>query len=114
LFAPLLIDKPWFLTEGKALLLCSSHLPLGVLQLTSYNHHQLHAGHQALFWRRCRGGSRRLLRGEFFARTSFTLFYCFALIYLFLLASFYIKNPKKLVYFIVAFIYLLLVHHAIP
>jgi hypothetical protein len=48
LFAPLLIDKPWFLTEGKALLLCSSHLPLGVPQLTGYNHHhQLHASHHS-------------------------------------------------------------------
>jgi hypothetical protein len=28
----------------------------------------------AIFWRRCRGGSRRLLQGEFFAHTSFTLF----------------------------------------
>jgi hypothetical protein len=28
----------------------------------------------SLFWRRCRGRKRRLLQGEFFARTSFTLF----------------------------------------
>jgi hypothetical protein len=30
LFAPLLIDIPWFLNWGKTLLLYSSHLPLGV------------------------------------------------------------------------------------
>jgi hypothetical protein len=38
-------------------------------QLPGYNHHhhQLHAINQpsSLFWHRCRGGSRRLLRGEF-------------------------------------------------
>jgi hypothetical protein len=39
--------------------------------------------------------SGRPLQGEFFARTSFTLFYCFALLYLFLLASFY-QKPKKI------------------
>jgi hypothetical protein len=33
LSALLLIDKPWFLTEGKDLLLCSSYFPLGVSQL---------------------------------------------------------------------------------
>jgi hypothetical protein len=52
-------------------------------------------GIKHIFWRRCRGGKRRLLRGEFFARTSFTLFYCFALLYFILLASFY-QKPKKI------------------
>jgi hypothetical protein len=42
------------------------------------------------------GKSGRPLQGEFFAHTSFTLFYCFALLYFFLPASFFIKNPKKL------------------
>jgi hypothetical protein len=46
------------------------------------------------FWRCCRGRSGRPLQGEFFARTSFTLFYCFALLYLFLLALLY-QKPKK-------------------
>jgi hypothetical protein len=46
LSALLLIDKPWFLTEGKDLLLCSSFFPLGVSQLPGHNHHQLHARHQ--------------------------------------------------------------------
>jgi hypothetical protein len=109
LSALLLIDIPWFLTEGKDLLLCSSYFPLGVSQLPGHNNHQLHARHQALFWRRCRGRSGRPLQGEFFARTSFTLFYCFALLYLFLLALFYIKNPKKLESLIVVFTCLLLV-----
>jgi hypothetical protein len=50
--------------------------------------------HQAIFWRRCWGGSRRLMRGEFFAHTSFTLLlFCFTLFIL--PASFFIKNPKK-------------------
>jgi hypothetical protein len=43
LSALLLIDKPWFLTKGKDLLLCSSYFPLGVSQLSGHNHHQLHA-----------------------------------------------------------------------
>jgi hypothetical protein len=46
LSALLLIDKPWFLTEGKDLPLCSSYFPLGVSQLPGHNHHQLHASHQ--------------------------------------------------------------------
>jgi hypothetical protein len=75
LSALLLNDKPWFLTEGKDLPLCSSYFPLGVSQLSGHNHHQLHASHQALFWHRCRGRSGRPLQGEFFARTSFTLLF---------------------------------------
>jgi hypothetical protein len=34
---------PWFLTEGKSLLLYSSYLPLGVSQLVGHLLHQLHA-----------------------------------------------------------------------
>jgi hypothetical protein len=30
--------KPWFLTEGKDLLLCSSYFPLGVSQLSGHNY----------------------------------------------------------------------------
>jgi hypothetical protein len=56
------------------------------------------------------GKSGRPLQGEFFAHTSFTLFYSFALL---LFASFYIKNPKKLESLVVV-ISLLLVHHAVP
>jgi hypothetical protein len=51
--------------------------------------------HQQVFWRRCRGRSGRPLQGEFFARTSFTFFYYFALLYLFLPALFY-QKPKKI------------------
>jgi hypothetical protein len=54
LSALLLTDKPWFLTEGKDLPLCSSYFPLGVSQLPSHNHHQLHASHQCV-----RGGAAR-------------------------------------------------------
>jgi hypothetical protein len=50
-------------------------------------------GTSILFWRRCRGGSRRLLRGEFFAHTSFTLFiFCFTL---FILPALFYQKPKK-------------------
>jgi hypothetical protein len=106
--------KPWFVTEGKDLPLCSSYFPLGVSQLHGHNHHQLYASHQALFRRRCRGRSGRPLQGEFFARTSFTLLFGLLYFNLFLPALLYQKPKKKLVYFIVAFIYLLLVHHVVP
>jgi hypothetical protein len=39
LSALLLIDIPWFLTEGKDLLLCSSYFPLGVSQLPGHNNY---------------------------------------------------------------------------
>jgi hypothetical protein len=48
------------------------------------------------------GKSGRPLQGEFFARTSFTLFYCFALLYLFLPALFY-QKPKKIESFVVVY-----------
>jgi hypothetical protein len=66
----------------------------------------------ALFLAPLPGKSGRLLRGEFFAHTSFTLLlFCFTLFIL--PASFYIKNPKKLESLVVV-ISLLLVHHVIP
>jgi hypothetical protein len=39
LSALLLTDIPWFLTEEKDLLLCSSYFPLGVSQLPGHNNH---------------------------------------------------------------------------
>jgi hypothetical protein len=84
-------DKPWFLNRGKN---------LAAIFITPSSWVSQWDGHlpriKLFFWRRCRGGSRRLLRGEFFAHTSFTLLlFCFTLIIL--PASFFIKNPKKLV-----------------
>jgi hypothetical protein len=61
-----------------------------------------------LFWRRCRGGSRRPLQGEFFAHTSFTLLFVL-LYFIYFTCIVFIKNPKKLESFLVAFIYLFLV-----
>jgi hypothetical protein len=82
------------------LLLYSSHLPLGVpnglvIKLGTSYFLAPSTSNQALFWCRCRGGSTRLLRGEFFTRTSFTLFYVLLYFTLFLLASFY-QKPKKI------------------
>jgi hypothetical protein len=59
--------------------------------------------HQRVFWRHCRGG-RRLLQGESLTH-NLLLCFCFALLYFFL--HLFIKNTKKLVFFIVAFIYLI-------
>jgi hypothetical protein len=136
LSALLQIDIPWFLTEGKYLPLCSSYFLLGVSQLSGHNNHQLHASHQALFWHCCRGLKKNklphqlhiltstwhqqafsgavageevegLCKGSFsHAHPLHFLLFCFNL---FLLASFYIKNPKKLESFVVVFTCLLLV-----
>jgi hypothetical protein len=56
---------------------------------------------QAIFWSRCRGGSRRLLRGEFFARTSFTLLFVLFYFIYFTCIVLYQNPKKKLVPFIV-------------
>jgi hypothetical protein len=73
----------------------------------------LHASHQALFWRRCRGEVEDFCDGCF-SHTYPLLCYlfCFTLLY-FYLHCFILKTHTKLVYFIVAFIYLLLVHHVV-
>jgi hypothetical protein len=72
-------------------------------QLNGYNHHhQLHASHQVLFWCHCWGGKRRLLQGEFFARTSFTLLFVLLYFIYFYLHRF-IKNPKKIESFVVVY-----------
>jgi hypothetical protein len=91
-----------FLTEGKS----------AAIFITPSSWGSQWAGYQPrikhIFWRRCQGGSRRLLQGDFFARTSFTLLmFCFTLFIL--PASFFIKNPKKLESLVVVFTYLLLV-----
>jgi hypothetical protein len=50
---------------------------------------------QLFFWRRCRGRVEDFCEGSF--RTHILYFViCFPLLYLFLPASFYIKNPEKL------------------
>jgi hypothetical protein len=62
---------------------------------TSTIHSHINYRPAVFFWRRCRGGSRRLLRGEFHTHILyFVLLFCFTLFIL--PASFYIKNPKKL------------------
>jgi hypothetical protein len=86
--------KPWFLTEGN-LQLSSSYLPLGVSQQVLHHHW----GHQAIFWRRCRG-ERGFLQGEFLTSNLFNLFlFCLVSFALFCLPL-YLKNTKKLVPFI--------------
>jgi hypothetical protein len=60
--------------------------------------------HQQVFWCRCRG-KRRLLQGEFCTHILYFVL-SFALFYFYLHR--FIRNTKKLVSFIVAFIYLLL------
>jgi hypothetical protein len=96
------IDKPWFLTEVKL---------AAVLIIPSSWGSQLvgdlyqHRPHQAVFWRRYRGG-RRFLQGEF--RTHI-LYFVFVLLYFIFACIVLSKIQKKIVSFIVAFIYLLLV-----
>jgi hypothetical protein len=78
-----------FLTEGK----------LAAILITPSSWGSQRAGHssrnkQQVFQRRCRGGSRRLLRGEFLHAHPL-LCYCFSLLYFYL--HHFIKNTKKLV-----------------
>jgi hypothetical protein len=73
------------------LLLYSSYLPLGVPNWTVLYIINT-VPHQALFWRRCRGGKRRLLQGEFRTHILY-LVLSFALIYFYLFR--FIKNTKK-------------------
>jgi hypothetical protein len=99
------------------MLLYSSHLPLGVpnglvIQLGTSYFLAPSTSNQALFWCRCRGGSRRLLRGEFFARTSFTLFIVLLYFTLFLLASFY-QKPKK-IRILGSCYFFTLIHYVVP
>jgi hypothetical protein len=56
------------------------------------------------------GKKKTSARGVSHAHPLLYFKFCFTV---FLLASFYIKNTKKLVSFIVAFIYLPLVHHVV-
>jgi hypothetical protein len=67
---------------------------------------------QVFFWRRCQGGSRRLLRGEFFAHTSFTLLFVLLYFIYFYLHRF-IKNPKK-IRIIGSCYFFTLVHYVVP
>jgi hypothetical protein len=82
------------------LLLYSSYLSLGVpngldIQLGTSYFLAPSTSNQALFWRRCRGGSRRLLRGEFsHAHPLLCYLFCFTLLYFYLHC--FIKNPKKI------------------
>jgi hypothetical protein len=121
LSAFLLNDIPWFLTEGKLATIFIKTFSW-VFQLAGHFTSSTNANKlsgtiitapSTSFLAPLPGKSGRPLQGEFFARTSFTLFYYFALLYLFLLASFYIKNPKKLESLVVI-ISLLLVHHVVP
>jgi hypothetical protein len=95
-----------FLTEGK----------LAAILIIPSSWGSQWAGHspriKLIFWRRCRGEEWKTSARGVFARTSFTLFYCFALLYLFYLHRFYIKNPKKIESLVVV-ISLLLVHHVV-
>jgi hypothetical protein len=68
--------------------------------------------HKLIFWRRCRGGSRRLMRGEFFVRTSFTLLlFCFTLFIL--PALLFYQKPKK-IRILGSCYFFTLVHHVDP
>jgi hypothetical protein len=90
-FVSLLLDwLPWFHNWGKNCCYIHQNLLLGfsnwpVIYTSSTHPHQV-------FWCHCRGGRRRLLRGEFsHAHPLLCLLFYFTL---FLLASFY-QKPKK-------------------
>jgi hypothetical protein len=86
--------KPWFLTEGKDLPLCSSYFLLGVSQLPGHNHHQLHASHQALSGAVAGEEVEDLCKESFsHAHSLLCLLFCFTLFYFYLHR--FIKNPKN-------------------
>jgi hypothetical protein len=70
-------------------------------QLPGHNHHQLHASHQVFSGAVAGEEKEDLCKGSFSHAHPLLCFkFCFTL---FLLALFYIKNPKKLVSFIVVY-----------
>jgi hypothetical protein len=81
-----------FTIKGN-LLLCSSHLPLGVPNWSSTTHQQV-------FWRRCRG-ERGILEGEPLTSNLFILLLFCLVSLLYFCLHLFIKNTKKLVPFIV-------------
>jgi hypothetical protein len=113
-----------FLSEGK----------FAAIFITPFSWGSQRAGHlpriNDIFWRHCRGLEKKKLPRQLgtsifsgtvageevedfcegsFLHTHPLLYYCFALLYLFLPASFFSKNPKKLESLVVVFTYLLLV-----
>jgi hypothetical protein len=87
------------------LLLYSSNLLLGfptgwsftsstTRQQVLWHHSSLRPKSNQVFWRRCRGGKRRLLQGEFRVHILYFVL-SFALLYFYLFH--FIKNTKKLV-----------------
>jgi hypothetical protein len=111
LSALLLIDIPWFLTEGKLAAIFIKTFSWGFPTGRSFNfiHHRLGpikfsgavAGEEV----------KDLCKGSFSHTHALLCFkFCFTL---FLLASFYIKNPKKLESLVVV-ISLLLVYYVVP
>jgi hypothetical protein len=89
------------------LLLCSSHLPLGVPNWSSTTHQQV-------FWRRCRG-ERGFLQWE--SLTSNLFYFVIVLLSfftLFLFASFYQKYKKNISFYSWYFVTLFLFHYVDP
>jgi hypothetical protein len=83
-------------------------------QLPGYNHHhQLHTSHQVFSGAVAGEEKEDLCKGSFsHAHPLLYYLFCFTL-FIFTCIVLYQKH-KKLVYFIVAFIYLLFVHHVVP
>jgi hypothetical protein len=79
-----------FLTEGKSFCYIRHTFLLGLPTGWSFTTQQA-----TVFLAPLPRKSGRPLQGEFFARTSFTLFYCFALLYLFYLPRFISKTQKN-------------------
>jgi hypothetical protein len=111
------IDNLGFITEGKLVAifikpsLRVSNWPVILLhqQTQSSSLAPSIPRHQQVFWRRCRG-KRRLLQGEF---RMHILYFVLSFVLLYFYLHRLIKNPKKLVSFIVVTL-LLLVHYVVP
>jgi hypothetical protein len=106
------IDKPWFLTEGKAYC-CAHHtfrlgFPncLAIIIIINYT--------SAIkpFSGAIAGEEKEDLCKGSFSHTHLYFVICFALLYLFLLASFY-QKPKK-IRILGSFYFFALIHYVVP
>jgi hypothetical protein len=100
LSALLLIDIPWFLNRGKTCCYIHQNLLLGFTNKQAIKFSGAVAGEE---W-------KTSARGVF--RTHILYFVLLYFIYFTCIVLY--QKHKKLVYFIVSFIYLLLVHYAVP
>jgi hypothetical protein len=104
--SPTGLIKPWLHTEWN-FPLCSSYLPLGVLNWVATT------SNQAFFWCRC-GEEKDFCKGSLSLPICYFVIVLLTLFTLFLLASFYQKYKKIVPFIVGTLLLLLLVHYVVP